>query len=76
MSSLWRATMLMPLAFIWTFTWLASLVATIALPATGITLFYFGEIWFALLYCMGGMFAFVVSRFLTRKIWERPESLL
>lgn len=71
-----RATVLFPLGLVLMVLWLGAGCSVLLLPLIALVHFWVGDWGSGFLYIVGGAGALLAWRFLHRKFWQYPESLL
>jgi hypothetical protein len=73
---LWRATVWTPVALFISIILIGAGMATILLPLLGLVYFYFGDFKTGLIFTLAGIGSFLVARYMKKRFWEEPSSLL
>lgn len=73
---LFKAVLWMPAAIFLMLLVIASWIAVVLLPIMAAVMLYTDQYPFAAAYLGAGILAFFSARFLTKKFWEEPPSLL
>lgn len=71
-----RATLWTPVGILIAFAWIASICAAVAMPLIGVLRIWMGDYLLGSASLAVGLAAFFVARYITKKVWEDPPSLL
>jgi cellulose synthase/poly-beta-1,6-N-acetylglucosamine synthase-like glycosyltransferase len=73
---LWRATVFTPLALVISILLIGAGISAIFFPILGIAYFYFGDFKTGLAFILSGGASFFIARYMKKRFWDEPSSLL
>jgi hypothetical protein len=73
---LWRATVFTPLALVISILLIGAGFSAILFPLLGPAYFYFGDFKTGLVFIVSGGASFLIARYMKKRFWDEPPSLL